>query len=174
MVIWIIGISGSGKTSLGKCLYKILKKRIKNLVFIDGDIFRNLMGNEIGYSLKERDKNAKRLINFVNFINSQKINVICSANLTSSKNRILVRKKIKNYYEVFLKVPIEILIRNRDYKGLYKKAIKGKIKNVVGIDIRKSVPKNSHLIIKNEERLMNFDKMSQSVISKSKILIKKF
>ena len=73
-----------------------------------------------------------------------------------------------------MKVPIEILIRNRDYKGLYKKAIKGKIKNVVGIDIRKSVPKNSHLIIKNEERLMNFDKMSQAVISKSKILIKKF
>ena len=174
MVIWITGISGSGKTSLGKCLYKILKKKIKNLIFVDGDVFRNLMGNEIGYSLKERDKNANRLINFVNFINLQKINVICSANLTSNKNRILARKKIKNYFEVFMKVPMETLIKSRDYKGLYKKAIKGKIKNVVGIDIKNSDPKSPNLIIQNEKDLKTFEKISRMVISKSKILSKKF
>ena len=68
MIIWFIGISGAGKTTLGKLLYKKLNKKIKNLLYIDGDEFRSLTGNNIGYSLKDRNTNAKRLINFIKYI----------------------------------------------------------------------------------------------------------
>ena len=77
----ITGISGVGKTSLAKYYLRYLN----NYIWIDGDKFRNLFNNDIKYSLKERNINAERLINFVNFLNKQKFNLIISANLTSDK-----------------------------------------------------------------------------------------
>ena len=85
MIIWFIGISGSGKTTIGKLVYKKLNKKIKNIIYLDGDEFRYLMGNDLGYKSIDRDKNAERLIKFIKFLSNQKINVICSANLTKKK-----------------------------------------------------------------------------------------
>ena len=153
MIIWFIGISGAGKTTLGKLLYKKLNKKIKNLLYIDGDEFRSLTGNNIGYSLKDRNTNAKRLINFIKYISDQKINIICAANLTSKKYQSIARKMFKKkYFEIFVQTSIETLISERDYKQIYKKALQKKIKNVVGIDIKYSLPKNSNLIINNNRK----------------------
>ena len=93
MVIWLIGLSGSGKTTIGNCVYKQLKKKLKNIVYIDGDIFRKIMSNDLGYSLKDRNKNAIRIINLVSNLAKQDLNVICASNLTSSKSRNIARKK---------------------------------------------------------------------------------
>lgn len=174
MIIWFIGISGSGKTTLGKLLYKKLKKKIKNLLFIDGDEFRKLIGNNIGYSLKDRNTNAKRLINFIKYFSDQKINIICAANLTSKKYQSIARKVFKRkYFEIFVKTSIKTLIAERDYKQIYKKALQKKIKNVVGIDIKYSMPKNSNLIINNDKRKSDFSDVINKIISKSKIMRKK-
>ena len=78
MIIWITGISGVGKTTLAKKLYGTLRKKSKNIVHIDGDQFRKMLNNDLGYSLKDRDINAQRIINFVKFLNQFKINVIVS------------------------------------------------------------------------------------------------
>ena len=83
MILWFTGISGVGKTTIAKYVYKILKKKRKNLIHIDGDNFRKMFNNDLGYRLKDRDKNATRLINFVKFLSEQKINIVVSANLTS-------------------------------------------------------------------------------------------
>ena len=73
MIVWFTGISGVGKTTLAKETFKILKKKIKNILHIDGDKFRKMMGNDLGFSLKDRNKNAQRLINFVKFFINQYI-----------------------------------------------------------------------------------------------------
>ena len=67
MILWFTGISGVGKTTIAKYVYKKLKKKRKNLIHIDGDNFRKMFNNDLGYRLKDRDKNATRLINFVNY-----------------------------------------------------------------------------------------------------------
>lgn len=129
MVIWLIGISGSGKTTIGKKLYLHLKKKIKNLIFLDGDLFRELMNNDVGYSKKDRDKNAERMIKFAEYILNQNINIIFAANLTSSKYRNLAKKKFKkNYFEVYIETSLDNLIKYRDYKNLYKDALKKKLR----------------------------------------------
>ena len=175
MIIWFIGISGSGKTTIGKLVYKKLNKKIKNIIYLDGDEFRYLMGNDLGYKSIDRDKNAERLIKFIKFLSNQKINVICSANLTKKKYQLLARKVLGNeYYEIFVKTSLKTLIEKRDYKKLYKKALEKKIKNVVGIDIKYDEPKKSNLIIENEEKRKNFSKIVDKIINKTNILKKNY
>ena len=71
-----------------------------------------------------------------------------TVNITSQKFRDWCKKNVKNYFEIFINTPIEIL-KKRDYKKLYKNAFSGKIKNVVGVDIKFIKPKNPDLIINN-------------------------
>ena len=125
-IIWITGISGTGKTTLAKYYLRFLKK----FLWIDGDEFRKLFNNDLGYTLKERNKNAERLINFVKFLNKQKISLIISANLTSDIYKKRVKKIFKNIFLIQIETNLEIL-KNRDKKLIYVKKI-----NVVGKDIK--------------------------------------
>ena len=125
-IIWITGISGTGKTTLAKYYLRFLKK----FLWIDGDEFRKLFNNDLGYTLKERNKNAERLINFVKFLNKQKISLIISANLTSDIYKKRVKKIFKNIFLIQIETNLKIL-KNRDKKLIYVKKI-----NVVGKDIK--------------------------------------
>jgi len=154
VVIWITGISASGKSTLGKYFFKKFKKIKKNTIFFDGDEFRKIFHNDIQYTLRDRDINAIRLTTLVKYVADQKINLIISANLTSQRFRDWCKKNVKNYFEIFIDTPFEKL-KERDYKKLYKKAISGKIKNVVGVDIKFTKPKKPDLIIDNSKNKKN-------------------
>ena len=110
-IIWITGISGTGKTTLAKYYKRFLKK----FIWIDGDEFRKLFNNDLGYTLKERNKNAERLINFAKFLNKQKISLIISANLTSDIYKKRVKKIFKNIFLIQIETKLNIL-KKRDKK----------------------------------------------------------
>ena len=78
------------------------KKKLKDYIWIDGDKFRKMFNNDIGYSLVERNKNAERIINFVSFLNKEKKNILISANLTSLKYKKKVKRKFKNLVHINL------------------------------------------------------------------------
>lgn len=162
MILWITGISGSGKTTIGKSFYKKFKKKHKNTIFLDGDEFRSLFGNDLKYSIKDRDKNAQRMTAFVKYLSNQKINLIISANITSNKYRVWCKKNLKNFIQIYIKARIQSLIK-RDYKGLYKKALNKKIKNVVGVDLPFKDPKKIDLILHNDETKNKFLKKTEEV-----------
>ena len=156
MIIWFSGISGSGKTTLANFYKKNFKKNFKkNLIHIDGDKFRDLFNNDLKYTLKDRNKNAKRLTKFVKFLSDQKLNLIISANLTEDKYRIWCKKNLKNYIHIFINASIKSL-KKRDYKNLYKGSLQKKTKNVVGIDIEFKKPKIFDLAISNNESKKKF------------------
>lgn len=149
-LIWITGLSGSGKTTIGKAVYKKLKKTYDNTVFLDGDIFREVLGNDLGHTPKDRLENAKRIHKMCKFLISQDINVVCATMSLYKEIHDLNRKEIEEYFEVFIECTIEELIK-RDQKELYSKALKGERDDVVGVNLPYDKPYNCELTIENSE-----------------------
>ena len=169
MVIWFIGLSGSGKTTIANLLFKRLKIKYNNIVHLDGDQVRKIYGEKIGHTIKDRNKNAERLSRLSKFLSDQKIHVIASVLSNFPEWQEWNKKNIKNYFQIYLKVSLKTLIK-RDNKKLYKQNIKGNKKNVVGIDIKFIEPTNSDLIIENEENKKSFEKMIDRIIKKINII----
>ena len=125
------------------------------------------MFNNSDYSPKE--KNAKILSNLSNFLND---NVIVVASVLSifPDWQKWNRDNIKDYFEIYIKVSFEKLLK-REVKSLYKNALNGKIKNVVGVDIEFPEP-NSHLIIDNNDDDLNFERKKKVLYELKKIILK--
>ena len=68
--LWLIGPSASGKTTVSNHLFKVLKKKYKNLVHLDGDHARKIFLNESGYDPVSRSKNIKKYMSVVSWLNS--------------------------------------------------------------------------------------------------------
>ena len=150
MIIWITGISGSGKTTIASSLIKKYKSVIRNLVNVDGDIVRELFGNDLMYDKKSRITQIKRIQRLCLFLESQNLVVIASALYSDSKLMLWNRENFKNYYEIYLEASLD-LVKKRDVKGLYKRYEKGLEKNIVGLDIPWHIPQNFDLKINMDE-----------------------
>lgn len=150
MIIWITGISGSGKTTIASSLIKKYKSVIRNLVNVDGDIVRELFGDDLMYDTKSRITQIKRIQRLCLFLESQNLVVIASALYSDSKLMLWNRENFKNYYEIYLEASLD-LVKKRDVKGLYKKYEKGLEKNIVGLDIPWHIPQNFDLKINMDE-----------------------
>jgi cytidine diphosphoramidate kinase len=148
MVIWIIGLSGAGKTTLATEVYSQVRNTLSNVVLVDGDMIREVFGNDLGYTIEDRRCNADRISRLCKLLDDQGINVICAILSIFTESRSWNRENISNYYEVFIDVPVEELIK-RDPKGIYKKFFSGEITNVPGLDIDFPRPENADLIIDN-------------------------
>jgi len=163
MLVWITGLAGSGKTTIGKEVYKKLKEKYKNTVFLDGDNFREVLGNDLGHNLKDRFENAMRIHRMCKFLVNQDINVVCATMSLYKDIHNLNRKDIKNYFEVFLECSMDELIR-RDQKGLYSKALRGEAENVVGVDLPYDKPNDADLVIDNSKK-ENLHKNIESILN---------
>ncbi|MCQ9206942.1 MAG: adenylyl-sulfate kinase [Omnitrophica bacterium] len=164
MVIWIIGLSGSGKTTLSKLVYERLKPMMPTLVRLDGDIIRELFGNDVDYSIEGRRKNAERLSRLSKFFADQNISIIAAVLSIFPEWQKWNRNNIAEYAQVYLKASVDTLAR-RDEKNLYIPAFQGRLKNVVGVDIAFPEPVNSDITIDNTGERDNLGELAEQVIS---------
>ena len=148
MVIWLIGLSGAGKSTLANEIVIGANKDNQNTILLDGDVIREMFGNDLGYSIEDRLKSAQRICQLGKFLDSQGFNVVTAILSIFPESREWNRKNVKNYYEVFIDSPIDSLI-DRDSKGLYAKFNRGEISDVAGMDIDFIKPEKADLIIKN-------------------------
>ncbi len=146
MIIWITGISGSGKTTIASNLLNKYKSTLKNLVNVDGDLVRDLFDNDLMFDIESRIIQIKRIQKLCLFFENQNLVVIVSALYCNEKLMLWNRKNFKNYFEIYLEASLD-LVRKRDVKGLYKKYDKGLEKNIVGLDIPWIAPLNYDLKI---------------------------
>lgn len=166
MVVWLIGLSGSGKSTIGLALYQQLVLVKEATVLVDGDGIRAIFKHESqqDYSLAGRRVSAERLQEICLWLDKQGIDVICCNLGVFDDINVKNREVFSEYKEVFIDVPIETLI-NRDNKGLYKSALKGEQMNVVGIDIKYTPPCSPDLTIKNSHKPEDVNSYVERIIS---------
>jgi len=164
MVVWIIGLSGTGKTTLANLLVQRIRDAGKKVVLLDGDLIRELFANDVDHTVEGRRRNAERLSRLSSYLAKQDVHVVAAVLSIFPEWRRWNRENIPGYCEVYLRASIETLQR-RDIKDLYKRALNGEIPNVVGVDIPFPEPENPDLIIDNDADRENFDAMIEDILS---------
>lgn len=144
VTIWLTGLSASGKTTLAKGTVELLKREGKKVQLIDGDIMREEIGGMFGYTREERIKAARVYRIMAKLLNDNGVNVVVAAISPYEEIRDDNRARIENYIEVYVNCSLD-RCKERDPKGLYKRAMEGKEKFVVGMDEEFEVPCNSDL-----------------------------
>ena len=148
MIIWLIGISGAGKTTIGRKLQVYFNDRkIKNYL-LDGDEVRDLFDRDLGYSDADREANIKRIILGAYLLDRNDIvGIVC--NISPLEHlRVLAREKIIGYNEIYLKKDLSISIKN-DVKGVYRENV-GK-NQIAGMDGTFDEPENPDLILEVDQ-----------------------
>jgi len=141
-------MSASGKTAIANELYPLIKSKYKHTILLDGDVFRDLHNNDVDHSMEGRKKNGERICQMCHFLDKQGIHVICASLAPFHELREWNRANYSKYFEVFLDVPLNVLVQ-RDPKGLYKMAMNGEMKNMVGIDLPFPTPRKPDVIVNN-------------------------
>ena len=149
-VLWITGLSSSGKTTLARSFFKRYKELNPNLIFLDGDDLRSIMfpnkEGQLHYSRNERLELALKYSALCKLLFSQGISVVISTISMFEEVYNWNRNNLDNYIEIFLDIPLDIL-RARDPKNIYKKFDRKLIKNVAGLDLLVDIPKSSDLVV---------------------------
>ncbi len=164
MIIWLIGMSGVGKTAIGIEVYKLLKAKRPNVIFLDGDIVREIMGGDLGYTMDDRRNNAWRICRLGKYLDGQGIDVVCGILSIFPETQKWNRDNIPHYFEVYVRASLETLVQ-RDPKGLYRRALAGEIKNVVGLDIEFPPPQHPDLIIDNDTVLASLEPLARQILN---------
>ncbi len=150
-VIWLTGLSGSGKSTIACGLEKKLHEQGYLTQLLDGDNVRTGINNNLSFTNEDRVENIRRIAEV------SKLFLECgiiTINSFVSPSRF-IRNKAKqiigddDFIEVYVSVPLEVA-ESRDVKGLYKKARKGEIANFTGIDSPFEAPESPDLIIETD------------------------
>ncbi len=169
MVIWITGLSGAGKTTIGRCLHEIWKAKAPNTVLVDGDAVRRLVrfnAHDDAYSIEGRRAVASRYCDICAWLDSQDINVVCCTISFFEELRARNRRDLSEYFEVFISVPLETL-KQRDKKGLYERALKGEIRNVVGVDLPLVPPIAPNMVVDNKSDRHDFREIAEDILGRA-------
>lgn len=134
MVIWMTGLSGSGKSTLAYALEKKLHEDDFLTKVLDGDVLRNGLNSDLGFSAADRHENTRRTAEMAKQLASCGIVVICSLITPTDKLRQLAEDIIgpEHFVLYYISTPLEVC-EKRDVKGHYKKARAGQIPQFTGI-----------------------------------------
>jgi adenylylsulfate kinase len=166
-VVWITGLSGSGKSTIARALeYELYLNNYKCMV-LDGDNVRTGISNNLGFSEAERRENIRRIAETAKLFLDAGVITICSFITPLEEYRKLAAEIIgtEDLIHIFLDTPIEECER-RDVKGLYAKARRGEIQNFTGVNAPFEIPENPDLIVSTKQKSIydSFNEVLQFVL----------
>ncbi len=151
-VLWLTGLSGSGKSTIAQHLESKLFQEGYFGQVLDGDNIRSGINNNLGFSIEDRKENIRRIAEIAKlYLNTGVITLNSFISPT-----IAIRDYAKSivgaddFIEIYINAPLEVC-EKRDVKGLYKKARNGEIKGFTGIDSPYEAPLQPALEIKTDE-----------------------
>lgn len=148
--IWLLGLSGAGKTTLSEVLADQLKVSGQQVIVLDGDVLRTGLNKNLGFSELDRAENVRRTAEVAKLFLNEGYWVIVALITPMESMRKTNRMILGNaYFEVFVDTPLAIC-QDRDPKGLYAKVKNEGLKNFTGIDSPFELPVLADLVVKTE------------------------
>ena len=147
-VFWITGLSGAGKTTLGRELWARLRAAGRPATLLDGDALRTVIAEDLDHSAGDRRRSAMRNARLCRLLAEQGADVVCATISLFHEVQRWNRENVPGYREIYLRVPIDEL-RRRDSKGIYAGAQRGEMRNIVGVDVPAEAPEAPDLVLDN-------------------------
>lgn len=157
IVLWLTGLSGSGKTTIARALEPKLKELGFKTELLDGDVVRKELSPDLGFTKEDREKHARRVVYLCKLLSRNGIISIVSLISPYREFRAYARREIgvnDNFIEVYVRCSLESCIK-RDPKGLYKKALAGEIKDLTGLQDPYEEPLEPEMMIDTEKETLD-------------------
>jgi len=151
---WFTGLPCCGKTTVADKVAVALKQQGLCVERLDGDIVREGLTSDLGFSKKDRDENIKRVSYVAKLLTRNGIAVLATFVSPYKARREQSRKEIGDFVEIYVKCPVELCMK-RDVKGMYKKAIAGNIKDFTGVDDPYEEPDHPELVIETDRETVD-------------------
>ncbi|MDD5454405.1 MAG: adenylyl-sulfate kinase [Candidatus Ratteibacteria bacterium] len=151
--LWFTGLPCSGKSTVADKVAEKLRKKGMNVERLDGDNVREHLTKDLGFSKEDRDKNIERVTYVAQLLSRNGVAVLATFVSPYIARRNKTREEISkdaHFIEVYAKCSLEEC-KKRDVKGMYKKAIEGKIPNFTGISDPYEEPLNAEIIINTDK-----------------------
>ena len=147
--LWFTGVPLSGKTTIADGVYKELKKLDIPLERLDSKDIRELIPN-IGFAREDRNRHMKRIGHLIQTLQHNSISTVASFVSPYRESRKTIRQMVKNNIIVYIKADVESC-KERDYKGVYKKALTGELQNFTGISDVYEEPEHAEIVIDTDK-----------------------
>ena len=148
LTIWLTGLSGAGKTTISKALQSNLQEQGRQSFVLDGDVLRQGLCANLGFSHTDRSENIRRTAEVAAILNAAGVISIVALISPFCSDRARARQIIgpDRFLEIYLSTPIEECER-RDAKGLYGRARRGEIPDFTGVSSPYEAPQAPHAAI---------------------------
>lgn len=151
-VVWLVGLSGSGKSTIASELERRLYEAGRHTYILDGDNIRAGLNADLDFSDQSRKENLRRITEVAKLMADAGL-IVLTAFITPFEEERKKAKEIigaKNYMEVFVNCPLEVC-EQRDVKGLYAKARRGEISNFTGISSPFQAPQSPDVEVASDQ-----------------------
>lgn len=152
-VVWLTGLSGSGKSTIANAAEQILHEKGYRTYILDGDNVRHGLSKDLGFTVADRIENIRRIGEVAKLMMDAGVIVLTAFISPFRDERDMARNLFEpdDFLEVYVDIPLAVA-EKRDPKGLYKKARSGNLPNFTGIDSEYQPPKNPNIILQTEHQ----------------------
>lgn len=147
--LWFTGVPASGKSTIGKGVEKALRERGVRIENLDADEIRSNLSPDLGYTAKDRDLNTKRLAFMGKILTRNGVCAIVAAVSPLKEHRDRARKMVDQFMEIHVKASLDTC-KQRDPKGLYKRAERGEIADIAGWHMPYEAPEKPEVVCETD------------------------